>query len=385
MSQPPSAPATSILGKATVRCVSDPKPNSWFQVNLNDCAIAPTHYSLRHYSTWDTEALRTWKLEGSADGRNWILLSAHDQDASLHGKGSTHTWALPRQAGGQRFLRYFRLQQTGSNSNGNYFLACSGFELYGTVLVQGVPPIPAVPSGVAQAGSPLGGGLHPQQAALPFGMSAAEYQQILDADMQILRRRPGWGEILPGIDLAPLRPKQWDPRDFCRGGAVFYFGSEQWTRPFQNPGQSGKLVVDSSPLAQQPPSSPAWSITGREAVRCVTHPVPNAFFSVDFRRYAIRPTHYALRHYSSFDTEALRNWVLEGSNNGKKWTVLRAHKDDRALHKKGMTHLWTLPKIKKSYRIFRVRITGNNSNGHIFLALSGFEIYGKLAVAKKKA
>lgn len=35
------------------------------------------------------------------------------------------------------------------------------------------------------------------------------------------------------------------------------------------------------------------------------------------------------RHYSSWDTECLRNWVLEGSNDALKWTTLMHHRDDK--------------------------------------------------------
>jgi len=52
------------------------------------------------------------------------------------------------------------------------------------------------------------------------------------------------------------------------------------------------------------------------------------WFSVDLRDKRLRPTHYTLRHYNSWDTEALRNWVFEASNDGQKWAVIKDHVND---------------------------------------------------------
>jgi hypothetical protein len=48
--------------------------------------IIPTAYTMRHYDSWDTEAIRDWKLEGSIDGKKWKQLIAHKKDQSLDKK-----------------------------------------------------------------------------------------------------------------------------------------------------------------------------------------------------------------------------------------------------------------------------------------------------------
>ena len=109
----------------------------------------------------------------------------------------------------------------------------------------------------------------------------------------------------------------------------------------------------------------------RSVVRCVTAALPNQWMSVDLLdksmqvcRRRRRPhkssaqlTHYTLRHYNSWDTEALRqalgwrlfsvdamvccrHWVLEASNDDSKWVTLRVHENDFALDKKGATFTW---------------------------------------------
>ncbi len=74
---------------------------------------------------------------------------------------------------------------------------------------------------------------------------------------------------------------------------------------------------------------------------------------------------YVYSHYSSWDTEALRNWQFQASNEelipatssspgnaNTRWTVLREHKEDAALDMKGATFTWKL-KAAQSYRFFR--------------------------------
>ena len=68
--------------------------------------------------------------------------------------------------------------------------------------------------------------------------------------------------------------------------------------------------------------------------------------TIEVKRWNVRPTAYLLRHYSSWDTEALRCWVLEAATeeNGE-WTVLSEHKDDTHLKEKGAWHIWPLSDV----------------------------------------
>merc|ERR1719204_1165681 len=119
---------TSICGRDSVRCVTRPAASCFFTINLINKFVTPTHYSLRHYASWDTECLRNWDLEGSMDGNTWLRLRKHENDQNLNGKGSWFTWKVDSQ--GLAFSR-FRIKQTGANSNNHHYLACSGIEFYG--------------------------------------------------------------------------------------------------------------------------------------------------------------------------------------------------------------------------------------------------------------
>jgi hypothetical protein len=166
--------------------------------------------------------------------------------------------------------------------------------------------------------------------------------------------------------------------DFDTRGVLYYIGTEQYTQPWRNPCLSGGVSVRSSPLDGHLATLAAESVVGRETVRCVTAARKEAWFVIDLGERWVQPTAYTLRHYKSWDTEALREWKLQGSNDGKKWTKLLSHKKDLSLDKRGATKTWVIPTTMKAYRMFRVLQTGKNSNGHLFMALSGFELYGQL-------
>ena len=130
-----SAPAAAVVGRESVRCVTQNKPGSFFTLDLKTVSCKPTHYTLRHYSSANQEALRTWELRGSADGKAWEKLKTHRSDAKLDKAGKCSTWPLSC----DRFYRFFRVVQTGKNSNNTHYLALSGLELYGSLQEDGKP------------------------------------------------------------------------------------------------------------------------------------------------------------------------------------------------------------------------------------------------------
>lgn len=316
-----SKPASAAVGREVVRCVTKPTRNSWFMFDFLDMSLCPSCYTLRHYSSWDTECLRNWILEGSNDGNLWEPLAVHKHDTSLNKKGATKTWTL--YANGSRY-RMFRLIQTGRNSNNNYYLSLSGIEFYGT--------------------------------------------------------------LYPTIEGSKDPPGAWKvfkyQRDFDANGILYYIGTNNGRGPWKNPGESGAVSVTASSLATNPPSLPAHHAVGLDVIRCCTLPKPDQWFIFDLRGRRVRPTHYSLRHYSSWDIEALRNWRFEGSVDGESWELIREHVNDSALARRGDAHTWAVT-CETAYTQFRILQTGANSNDHYYLCISGFEIYGALFIPEE--
>ncbi len=230
----------------------------------------------------------------------------------------------------------------------------------------------------------------------------------------------GSGGMIP---LSKLRPLFIDGHtfkyqsDFDTNGLIFWIGCGYGTRSaetWQNPAEHGLVRMDSSPLVDKlpNPSAPLWAACGRTAVRCLTKPCMDTYISFDFGSGVyIHPSCYTLRHYSSMNGEALRDWQLLASNDRKHWDILDSRTADTSLNEKGATKTFVIPAAGstaavsaataaataqalltgtapplvpasiglhagKRYRQFKIYLTGKNSSGHSFLALSGFEIYG---------
>jgi hypothetical protein len=58
-----SVSPNALAGRDTVRCVTASEPGAFFAIDLHDNFLYPTHYSLKHYISWDTECVRDWRLE----------------------------------------------------------------------------------------------------------------------------------------------------------------------------------------------------------------------------------------------------------------------------------------------------------------------------------
>eukprot|EP01084_Bolivina_argentea_P234686 395084_1 len=91
---PDSESCQAIVGRKTVRCVTKPSANCWFIIDLVDKYVNPSHYTMRHYISWNTECLRNWNIEGSINGEQWLILRQHQNDQILQAKGQAFTWAL---------------------------------------------------------------------------------------------------------------------------------------------------------------------------------------------------------------------------------------------------------------------------------------------------
>jgi ankyrin repeat protein len=592
-----SKPMDALCGRETVRCVTQNKPDQWVSIDLVNKYVVPTAYMLRHYISFDTEALRNWRLEATNDDTNWYILSTHVEDDKLKTKGGTYTWELSQLAGLQTPFRRFRISQTGQNSNRHHYLACSGIELFGKVyseapdnlepseeelrtvtgLAKLTEPGPdllsaseqgnlekvklvvttmqpdlnfaeaktnatalikasanghlAIVKYLVQSGAEVNGtdvdgmtalmhavvkshlkvvnylvdagsnqtlqdsisgytaimfAIHHKHTVLvsrllrqagnsldllnSSGKSALlmatesntvpAIKQLLmsgasqsvvdsktgdsalmiairnkfeDATKVLLRLNPFTGgkdiegktalilaterddsklvDMLlkngasPGaksqsgksaLDYAQsnvvkslladaLRPRRFVPKegDFDKHGIIYNIGTGFGAHTWSNPAKAGIVVADSSSLMNN--SEPITAICGRSLVRCVTVSEPRQWISVDLVDKWLVPTHYSIKHYSSWDTEALRNWRFDVSNDGKEWYTLKVHENDAVLTGKGATHTWALPNSGKAttpFRMFRIYQTGKNSNDHEYLACSGLELYGTLHFAE---
>jgi hypothetical protein len=78
----------------------------------------------------------------------------------------------------------------------------------------------------------------------------------------------------------------------------------------------------------------------------------------------------------------LRNWKLQGSEDGEVWVTLQRHDDDNTMKKKSfyVAH-WAVEGVTTPYRHFRVHQHDQNSFLDDHLLCSGIELHGTLTKA----
>nr|XP_018669598.1 E3 ubiquitin-protein ligase HECTD1 isoform X3 [Ciona intestinalis] len=169
--------------------------------------------------------------------------------------------------------------------------------------------------------------------------------------------------------------------DFDENGIIYWIGTNakneyDWT----NPASYGLVHVTSSDEGGLPYGK-LEDILSRDTTPCNCHTSDNekAWIALDFGLQII-PTKYSLRHSRGYSRSALRNWLFQASNDGKNWTTLVTHTNDKSLNQPGSTASWSIPvdeDEKRGWHQFRIQQNGKNSSRHMtYLSISGFEIYG---------
>ena len=90
-----SKPIQFLIGRDKgYRCLCDEKVNAWWYIDFRNVKIRPTNYTLRHYTSWNIEALAKWQFQGSDDGETWTTIKEHINDDSLKEKDGSYTWDI---------------------------------------------------------------------------------------------------------------------------------------------------------------------------------------------------------------------------------------------------------------------------------------------------
>ena len=166
--------------------------------------------------------------------------------------------------------------------------------------------------------------------------------------------------------------------NFDENGVLYRIGTQGGTRNYQNPHTSGDVVVSWSSIQS---GTVDLFVQHRHAnpVVCYTTKVANSWMQVDLgQNRTLRPTYYCLRTDKNINY-ALRNWRLEGSNNGQTWTTLRNHANDTTLAVQQMSEAnWPVENCGVCYRFFRILQYGKNARNYDQLFCAGIELYGDL-------
>jgi hypothetical protein len=175
------------------------------------------------------------------------------------------------------------------------------------------------------------------------------------------------------------------PHGFDTNGALFFIATAGGTQEYANPHDSGQVVAVMSTCLTGCNSTPSrfvmHSNPGRGAFN-VTKNQPMQWMSVDLGEgRALVPNHYCLRYGNNagHHQPCPRNWVLEGSNDGATWIILRRHHMDETLPAEELSVAsWPVEMVNEAYRHFRIFQTGLNSSSDHYFACAGIELYGEL-------
>lgn len=117
----------------------------------------------------------------------------------------------------------------------------------------------------------------------------------------------------------------------------------------------------------------------------MTEDSPRQSVTIAFTKVVIVPTGYSIASTHPI-TGGLypRSWVMEASQDGNRWVILRTHREDESLNRFCATYYWDVqvPKITQNnrgyYQYFRLTQTGPNANGTNNFCVSSFEVYGRV-------
>eukprot|EP00927_Polykrikos_kofoidii_P034573 TRINITY_DN2930_c0_g1_i1.p1 TRINITY_DN2930_c0_g1~~TRINITY_DN2930_c0_g1_i1.p1 ORF type:complete len:1525 (-),score=240.95 TRINITY_DN2930_c0_g1_i1:252-4826(-) len=324
---------------------SNDESDQWVAVDLGQHRkFRPTHYALRTVEKSATsQTPRNWQFQGSNDGKLWTTLRTHVNDESLkEGAACCHfVWEIRAQSALGLGFQHFRMYQDGPNVADKGHLAHGGMELYGTL----------------NPSSPLGTFYKPMTPAEPNAIKI----------------------FTPSTELGP------GGADFDTEGLFYWIGTAKGAANWSNPADKGAVELSCSSSGNSS-SYPVKSVLSHSKATWYSNDDAEQWFAVDLlsvgnfvpRFYRIRTVETAAK------TQTLRNWRLEGSQDGKIWSVLRTHIDDCTLSggEGSVSALYELPWVKAPpFKCFRIYQTGKNHGGKQHLACGGLELYGALMPA----
>jgi hypothetical protein len=174
---------------------------------------------------------------------------------------------------------------------------------------------------------------------------------------------------------------------FDTNGVLHHIGTAGGSRAYVNPHDSGDVIAS---ITNPHPQGVTYCASERfvqhqsDGKHNLTDNLADSSMSVDLGAdRSVVPSHYCLRN-GYYD--ALRNWELQGSNDGAEWSTLKQHQNDKSLKaERGSVAAWSVAawpvETEQAFRHFRIQQTGLNSSNNHCLNCAWFELYGELKTA----
>lgn len=104
------------------------RSNSWIKFTFHQNKLILKEYSLRTHYTSSNGHIRGWKLEGSNNDSDWVMLSSFSSDTAFDSLGAEHSYQIEDNS---TPFKYFKLTQTRSNTMDCNNLRLTRFRMYG--------------------------------------------------------------------------------------------------------------------------------------------------------------------------------------------------------------------------------------------------------------
>eukprot|EP00667_Euglena_gracilis_P014232 EG_transcript_14735 len=169
-------------------------------------------------------------------------------------------------------------------------------------------------------------------------------------------------------------------------GIIYYLGTVAGKGSYQNPIPSGHVTVTASSIKR-------GTRDGLEVCDAMfnqqifyTDDIPGSWIEVDLHKYSVCLTHYSFAHRVAMPKYFARSWSLQGSMDGKAWTTLREHQNDKTMHPQQFYGHWDVDAKGRYFRKFRIllRSQGNSCFTNA-LVVSCLELYGRLRLPGRGA
>jgi hypothetical protein len=105
--------------------------NNWICYDFKSRQVIPTHYAVRSYycGSAGQEHLKSWLVEVSMDGKNWVEVDHKENNSELNAMNVTRVFEVSR----SEMCRFVKLVNIGRNHFNNDQIVISSFEIFGSL------------------------------------------------------------------------------------------------------------------------------------------------------------------------------------------------------------------------------------------------------------
>ena len=106
---------------------------------------------------------------------------------------------------------------------------------------------------------------------------------------------------------------------------------------------------------------------------------PGEWWEINFKKMKVRMNGYSLKTGNDRDYTHLKNWVIEGKNEGEEWKEIDRQINNEDLNGFSYQHYYSIPEMTEPYQYIRIKCIGVAHNcASYYLLLTNLEIFGEI-------